>query len=228
MKASKTVDLAALCRPVAEASLVAMAALEGADHIVRYVNPAFCVLTGKTEEGLLGLAFSGAVPGGEGFLALLDRVYGTGFPENHTESETSTSQTSCWACATWPIRAADNLIIGVMIQVTETTAFHQRTRAVNEALMIGSVRQHEMTEAADRLNEQLRWANEDLRQFAFAASHDLQEPLRMITTYSQLLVRGYLDRLGGEAAVCVDVITKGTQQMRDLLAGLLSYTEAGS
>src|SRR4051812_46363693 len=74
---------------------------------------------------------------------------------------------------------------------------------------------------------ELRRANEDLKQFAFAASHDLQEPLRMMTAYSQLLVKGYPGPLEGEARVCLDFITKGAKQMRDLLTDLLSYTEAG-
>ena len=75
--------------------------------------------------------------------------------------------------------------------------------------------------------KELRRANEDLKQFAFAASHDLQEPLRMITAYSQLLVAGYPGPLEGEATVCLDFITRGAKQMRDLLTDLLSYTEAG-
>lgn len=50
----------------------------------------------------------------------------------------------------------------------------------------------------------------------------------MITSYSQLLVKGYRGQLDGEAAVCVDFITKGAKHMRDLLADLLSYTEAGA
>ena len=76
--------------------------------------------------------------------------------------------------------------------------------------------------------EELRRANEDLNQFAFAASHDFQEPLRMITSYSQLLLKGYRGQLDGEASVCVDFISEGTKRMRELLADLLSYTEAGS
>ena len=76
--------------------------------------------------------------------------------------------------------------------------------------------------------EELRRANEDLNQFAFAASHDFQEPLRMITSYSQLLLKGYSGHLSGEASVCVNFISEGTKRMRELLADLLSYTEAGS
>lgn len=74
-------------------------------------------------------------------------------------------------------------------------------------------------------NAALSRANQDLSQFAFAASHDLQEPLRMITSYSQLLLRGYGGHLDGEAETCVKYITDGTKRMRNLLADLLAYTE---
>ena len=76
--------------------------------------------------------------------------------------------------------------------------------------------------------EELRRANDDLSQFAFAASHDFQEPLRMITSYSQLLLKGYRGELDGEAGVCVDFIAEGTKRMRELLADLLSFTEVGA
>lgn len=74
-------------------------------------------------------------------------------------------------------------------------------------------------------NEALARANADLNQFAFAASHDLQEPLRMITAYSQLLVKGYRGQLDNEAGTCIGFITEGTQRMRDLLADLLALTQ---
>ena len=79
----------------------------------------------------------------------------------------------------------------------------------------------------ERYAKELRRANEDLKQFAFAASHDLQEPLRMITAYSQLLVRDYPGPIEGEAKICLDFITQGAERMRDLLIDLLSYAEAG-
>jgi PAS domain S-box-containing protein len=221
-------DMAALCRSVAESSPMPMAAVEGADHIVRYVNSAFCVLTGKTREDLIGNAFSSAAPTGKEYLSLLDRVYQTGKAEIHTGEENSVSHRYYWSYVMWPVLASDGRRVGIMIQVTETTSFLQQTTGMNQALIIGSVHQHELTEEAERLNVELQRANEDLKHFAFAASHDLQEPLRMIVIYSQLLVNGYLDRLDGEAAVCVDFITKGAKHMRDLLADLLSYTEAGA
>ena len=72
--------------------------------------------------------------------------------------------------------------------------------------------------------EELRRLNDDLNQFAFAASHDIQEPLRMITSYSQLLLRRAHGQLGEEASQYVEYITEGTTRMRDLLADLLSFT----
>ncbi|MFN0103300.1 MAG: PAS domain S-box protein [Bryobacteraceae bacterium] len=94
------------------------------------------------------------------------------------------------------------------------------------AIVFRDVSEHKRAaEELRRSAEELRRANEDLNQFAFAASHDLQEPLRMVTSYSQLLVKGYRDRLDGEAALCVNFITEGTQRMRELLADLLAYTQ---
>jgi len=100
-----------------------------------------------------------------------------------------------------------------------------RDAAGKVSMWIGSstdIQEEKETEA------ELRRANEDLSQFAFAASHDFQEPLRMITSYSQLLLRGYRGQLDGEASVCVEFITEGTKRMRELLADLLSFTEAGA
>jgi PAS domain S-box-containing protein len=221
-------DMPTLCRPVIESSPMPMAAVEGARHIVRYLNPAFCRLVGKTGEELIGNPFSDAVPAGNECLAVLDRHYETGQPEIHVGNDDSTLHGLCWSYAMWPLLAADGRVLGSMIQVTETTSFHQQATVMNEELLIGSLRQHELTERSEALNDLLHRANDDLKQFAFAASHDLQEPLRMITSYSQLLIEGHRGQLDGEAQLCVDFITKGAKQMRDLLANLLVYTEAAA
>jgi PAS domain S-box-containing protein len=216
------------CRLVAEFSPMPMAAVVGAGHILRYVNIAFCLLTGKTKEELIGSAFSEAVPTGGECMSLLGRVYRTGKAETHTGQEHPASDHFYWSYVMWPLLAADGGRAGIMIQVTETTPFLLQTTGMNQALILSSVHQHELTEEAVRLNEELQRANDDLKQFAFAASHDLQEPLRMITSYSQLLIRGFRGQLDGEAAVCVGFINDGTKHMRDLLADLLSYTETGA
>ena len=204
-----------------------MAGVEGPGHVVCYVNPAFCLLTGKTKEELIGRAFSAAAPSGGECLSLLDRVDKTGKAEIHTGQEHPGGHRFYLSYVMWPALAIDGRRVGIIVQVTETTPFLRQSMGMNQALIKSSVHQHELTEEADRLNEKLRRLNDDLKQFAFAASHDLQEPLRMITSYSQLLVKGYQGQLDGEAAVCVEFITKGAKHMRDLLADLLSFTEAG-
>ncbi|MFN7999041.1 MAG: PAS domain-containing protein [Bryobacteraceae bacterium] len=78
-----------------------------------------------------------------------------------------------------------------------------------------------------KTNERLARSNQDLERFAFAASHDLQEPLRMIATYAQLLVRTYPDRFDGDAAQFVRNIVESATRMRGLLADLLAYSEIG-
>jgi PAS domain S-box-containing protein len=79
-----------------------------------------------------------------------------------------------------------------------------------------------------RSNENLARSNEDLERFAFVASHDLQEPLRMISIYSQLLVRSYPPELDVKARGYVNNIVESTKRIRELLADLLAYTEIGA
>jgi light-regulated signal transduction histidine kinase (bacteriophytochrome) len=209
-----------------------MAAVEGANHIVRYVNPAFCLLVGKRQEELIGNAFSSAAPAGDECLSLLDRVYQTRQAETHTGQEHSDSHPFYWSYAMWPVLVADGRIAGIIIQVTETTAFHQLTTAINQALMIGSVRQHELTEAAaealQRSNEELRRANQDLEEFVYAASHDLQEPLRNVTCCIQLLVRKFNAHLDPEAEEFIEHIVEGNSRMSALIKDLLAYARVGA
>jgi light-regulated signal transduction histidine kinase (bacteriophytochrome) len=142
----------------------------------------------------------------------------------------------------WPAVAPDGEIIGILIQVTESSAAHQRTAAMNQALIISSLRQHELTEQAEALNvqllaevvdrkraeEELQRANEDLERFTYAASHDLQEPLRTITAYTQLLARRHGATLDGEAEMLVSQILQGSSRMSALIKDLLAYARVGT
>ena len=58
-------DIARLCRTTAEASPIPTASVEGAGHVVRYVNPAFCRLVNQPQEELVGKSFSEVVPAGD-------------------------------------------------------------------------------------------------------------------------------------------------------------------
>ncbi|HEX4229114.1 MAG TPA: PAS domain S-box protein [Bryobacteraceae bacterium] len=85
--------------------------------------------------------------------------------------------------------------------------------------------QRRTTEALRRSNEELRRANEDLNQFAFSASHDLKEPLRMITIYAQLLQRKYRSTLDSQAHEYIEQAVSGAKRMEMLVNDLLEYTQ---
>jgi PAS domain S-box-containing protein len=77
-----------------------------------------------------------------------------------------------------------------------------------------------------RVEDQLRRANQDLEQFAFSASHDLQEPLRSIKIYSELLMKRHAHKLDGEALKFMSFLRNGATRMEALVRDLLTYTQA--
>ena len=78
-----------------------------------------------------------------------------------------------------------------------------------------------------RVQEDLRRANADLEQFAYSASHDLQEPLRSVKIYSELLAKRFGEALDPDAQRFVHYLCGGASRMEALLRDLLSYTQAG-
>ncbi|WP_243637889.1 sensor histidine kinase [Natrarchaeobius oligotrophus] len=76
----------------------------------------------------------------------------------------------------------------------------------------------------DETVSQLEASNERLKRFAYVASHDLQEPLRMISSYLQLLESRYGDDLDGDAREYIDFAVDGSDRMREMIDGLLAYS----
>lgn len=155
VSAQPLLDLPRICLAITEHAPLPMATVEGATHIVRYGNPAFCRLMGQPMEQFVGKALGELLPAKDQCVTLLDRVFRTGAPETYTEEEPSRPHPVFWSYTIWPVRADEGLV-GVMIQVTETAQAHEKTVAMNQALVLGSLRQHELTEAAENLNAQLR------------------------------------------------------------------------
>ncbi|HEY3420751.1 MAG TPA: ATP-binding protein [Methanomassiliicoccales archaeon] len=96
------------------------------------------------------------------------------------------------------------------------------TGAVSVAMDLTEHRAIEMELA--KKNEDLFRSNRELQQFAYVASHDLKEPLRMVTTYVQLLDRRYGDKLDDQAREYIGFAVEGSKRMYSLVDDLLTYS----
>lgn len=195
-------DLPRLYRSIFDASPLPMAMAAGARHVVRYVNPAFCRMAGKSKNELTGSPFAEIIPG-DGCIPFLDHVYRTGEAESHTPLEQPKAHSVYWSYAMWPVLGADERPMGVMIQATETERFHEQAAEMNQALLLSAVRQHELTEQAERLNarlqleiterkrmEQALIRNEKLAvtaRLAATMAHEINNPLEAIANLTFLL-----------------------------------------
>jgi light-regulated signal transduction histidine kinase (bacteriophytochrome) len=103
----------------------------------------------------------------------------------------------------------------------ENTAGFNQLRELNETL---EQRVAERSAAVEARSRELARSNADLEEFAYAASHDLQEPLRAVSGYCEFLRRNYHDRLDERAHEYINNAVDGAQRMSALIRDLLEYS----
>eukprot|EP01034_Spumella_vulgaris_P000064 gene64-85_t len=148
-------------------------------------NPFYAELVGRTPEQLIGYPLSMALPElkGQGLDDLLRKVMATGKPCITEEKAV-------------PRRHSNGTIFGILVIATDVTGQVRNRQNIEASEARYRQFSQELEQRVDQRTQELTLANEDLvrlngnlRQFAYIASHDMQEPLRKIQTFSSMLTQ---------------------------------------
>ena len=208
-------DGLALFRPVRNGT-------EVVDFEWLHSNPAGDTITGALP--LIGKTLLGVYPEltGTNLFDAYVRVLETGeaFRQEHRHGPDATPR---WTAIT-VIRAGNELAV-TYADITPRKGAEHYLATANADL---ELRVNERTAALTAANADLARSNADLEAFAYVASHDLQEPLRMVRSYTQLLKRRYRDQVGADGADFIDFAVDGAARMHQLIEDLLAYSRVGS
>jgi PAS domain S-box-containing protein len=198
------------------------------DGVICRVNRAECELLGYPAEQLIGKAFwefaaADARETSEDWVrGKLSDGAGSAAAGPHVGPYVTKDGRPIWLEAhERVILDASGAVCGIRTTLLDITA---RRHAEEEILRLNA----ELEERVRRRTAELQRSNEDLQQFAYVVSHDLQEPLRAISGYTSLIEKRYKSRLDSDADEFIEFIVEGAERMQRLITDLLEYSRVGS
>ncbi|MBE9461546.1 PAS domain-containing protein [Dyadobacter subterraneus] len=221
-----------------EQSPVAIALIDEPDLTFTMANPFYGQLVGRTPEVLIGKPFLSALPelAGQGFDDLLKEVMATGKP--YVASETAVIITrenkkeTIFVDLTYQPRLnANGKICGILVIATDVTGQVRNRQNIEASEARYRQFSQELEKRVDQRTQELTLANEDLvrlnsnlRQFAYIASHDMQEPLRKIQTFSSMLTQKLGTQLDEPSSHLLQRISSAAARMSSLIRDVLTYS----
>jgi PAS domain S-box-containing protein len=129
----------------------------------------------------------------------------------------------------WALQKDENNIpIGFMEINSDITERKNAEESLREAHNKLELKVQERTAKLNIIVDELKRSNEELKQFAYVTSHDLQEPLRTISSFTQLLKKRYENQLDEDADEFIDYIVDGANRMQIMIKALLDYSRVNT
>ena len=214
-------------RSLLEASLDPLVTIS-ADGKITDVNEAATRATGVPRGELVGTDFSNYFTeperAREGYKQVFARGFVTDYPLT-VHHRNGTLMDVLYNASVYT--DARGNVLGVFAAARDVTAQKQVEAELKRHKERLEVLVQERTAALEAANKDLVRSNENLGQFAYVASHDLQEPLRIMASFSQLLARSYKGRLDADADEFIGYIVDAAGRMQKLITDLLAYSRAG-